>query len=189
MIFVWLHLKLQAPVPVCSDSMEKSSPHNFHNFFILCFTEKVAHKSLAWINDDSILIPLTEKSLANSKADQLYPPLLFCNLSMTSHELRRFCTEAFTQWSVCKHDSAITLYQIHMCINSCFYSWKKYTHWRNCDLREMHFTGPIRFQRVWLLEVFSPQIVARPWKYSRWTSDKGETRRKVEQKRGFKNWR
>ncbi len=119
----------------------------------------MAHKSFAWINNDSSLIPLTEKSLANSKADQLYPPLLFCNnLSMTSHELRRFCTEAFTQWSVCKHDSAITLYQIHMCINSCFYSWKKYTHWRNCDLREMHFTGPIRFQRVWLLEVFSLKL-------------------------------
>jgi len=40
---------------------------------------------------------------------------------MTTHELRHICTEPFTQRSVCKHDSAITLYQIQKYINSCFY--------------------------------------------------------------------
>ncbi len=127
-----LHLKLQAPVPICSNSIEKEQPAQFSQFlYFLLHRKSRSYKFCMnkwWQHFDCPYRKVTSKF----KSRPAVSSFKFCNLSMTTHELRHFCTEPFTQWSVCKHDSAITLYQIHMCINSCFYLWKKkYTHWRN----------------------------------------------------------
>lgn len=118
-----LHLKLQAPVPICSNSMEKDQPAQFSHFLYFVLHRKSHSYKFCmnkwWQHFHSPYRKVTSKF----KSRPAVSSFKFCNLSMTTHELRHFCTEPFTQWSVCKHDSAITLYQIHMCINSCLYLW------------------------------------------------------------------